>query len=112
MHRVQAEVVCIPGIYYRRFIYNINKKGARVCIFIGEEIIVLIRIKEIYIGILENCLSVIIIEYIFVNRNIILFAIIIPSIRIIISWFNNNITRYEFIIISESGYRNKNIYII
>jgi hypothetical protein len=51
----------ITGIYYKRFIYNIDKKGARVCIPIGEEVIVLIRIKEIYTGIPENCLSIIII---------------------------------------------------
>jgi hypothetical protein len=31
---------------------------------------------------------------------------------IIISWFSDNMTRYELLIISESGYTNKDIYII
>jgi hypothetical protein len=64
-----------------------------------------------YIGIPENYLFVIIIEYISTNRNTIPPVIIIPSVRIIISWFNNNITRHEFIIVSESRYINKGIYI-
>jgi hypothetical protein len=64
-----------------------------------------------YTGILENRLFVIIIECISIDRNTIPLVIIIPGVRIIISWFNNNITRHELIIISESGYTNKNIYI-
>ena len=88
-----------------------NKKGARVCIPAGEEVIVLIGIKEIYTGIPENHLSVIIIEYISADRNTIPPVIIIPSVRIIASWFNNNITRHKLITVSESGYINKSIYI-
>jgi hypothetical protein len=99
------------GIHYRRFIYNMDKKGARVCMPAGEEVIVLIGFKEMYTGILENYLSVTIIEYISAEKNTIPPVIIIPSIRIIVSWFNNNITRHELIIISESGYTNKGIYI-
>jgi hypothetical protein len=93
------------------FIYNINKKGTRVCIFTGKKIIVLIKIKEIYIRIPENRLFIIIIEYISADRNTIPLVIIIPSIRIIISWFNNNMTRHELITVSKSGYINKGIYI-
>jgi hypothetical protein len=104
-------IINTTSIYYRRFIYNINKKKTRVCILIGEEIIILIRIKEIYTRILENYFSIIIIKYISINRNTIPPVIIIPSIRIIASWFNNNITRHEFITVSESKYINKNIYI-
>jgi hypothetical protein len=99
------------SIYYRRFIYNMDKKRTRVCMLVGEEVVVLIRIKEIYTGIPENRLSVIIIEYISINRNTIPPVIIIPSVRIIISWFNNNMTRHELITVSESGYTNKDIYI-
>jgi hypothetical protein len=62
-------------------------------------------------GIPENRLSVTIIEYISADRNTIPPVIIIPGVRIIISWFNNNITRHELIIVSESGYTNKGIYI-
>jgi hypothetical protein len=76
----------------------------------GEEVIVLIRIKEIYIRIPENYLFVIIIKYISIDRNTIP-VIIIPSVRIIVSWFNNNITKHEFITVNESGYTNKSIYI-
>jgi hypothetical protein len=64
-----------------------------------------------YTGIPENCLFIIIIKYISTNRNTIPLVIIIPGIRIIISWFNNNITRHKFITVSESGYTNKGIYI-
>jgi hypothetical protein len=78
---------------------------------VGEEIIVPIRIKEIYTGIPENRLSVIIIECISADRNTIPPVIIIPGIRIIASWFNNNITRHELITVSESRYTNKGIYI-
>jgi hypothetical protein len=95
---------------YQSPIYNMNKKGARVCIPAGEEVIVLIGIKEIYTGIPENCLSVTIIEYISADRNTIPLIIIIPSVRIIVSWFNNNITRHKLITVSESGYINKGIY--
>jgi hypothetical protein len=99
------------GIYYRRFIYNIDKKGARVCILAGEEVIVLIRIKEMYTGIPENCFSITIIEYISADRNTISLVIIIPGIRIIVFWFNNNMTKHELIMVNKSGYTNKGIYI-
>jgi hypothetical protein len=87
-----------------------DKKGARVCIPTGEEVIVLIGIKEMYTGIPENCFFVIIIEYISADRNTIPPVIIIPGVRIIASWFNNNITGHELITVSESGYINKGIY--
>jgi hypothetical protein len=89
-----------------------DKKGARVYILAGEDIIVLIRIKEIYINILENRLSVIIIKNISANKRAILPVIIILEVMIIISWFSDNITRYKLFIISESGYTNKNICIV
>jgi hypothetical protein len=65
-----------------------------------------------YIGIPESRLFVIIIEYISINRNTIPPIIIIPGVRIIVSWFNNNITRHELITVSKSGYTNKSIYIV
>jgi hypothetical protein len=101
----------IIGIYYKRFIHNIDKKRTRVCMLAGEEIVVLIGIKEIYTGILENRLSVTIIECISADGNAIPPVIIVPGVRIIASWFNNNITRHELITVSESGYINKGIYI-
>jgi hypothetical protein len=74
-------------------------------------VVVLIRIKEIYTGIPENRLSITIIECISADGNAIPPVIIIPGVRIIASWFNNNMTGYEFIIVSESRYTNKGIYI-
>jgi hypothetical protein len=51
------------GIQHRKQIYNIDKKGARICVPAGEEVVVPIGIKEMYIGIPENCISLTIIEY-------------------------------------------------
>jgi hypothetical protein len=64
-----------------------------------------------YTGIPENRFFVIIIKYISADRNTIPPVIIIPGVRIIVSWFNNNITGHELITVSESGYINKGIYI-
>jgi hypothetical protein len=89
-----------------------NKKGARIYMPAGEEVVVPIRIKEIYTGIPENYISLIIIEYIFANSKAIPLVIIIPGIIIMVSWFYKNITSYKVIIISLIGYINKGIYII
>ena len=51
----------------------------------GEEVVVLIGIKEIYIGIPENRISLIIIEYISVDSKAIPLVVIIPGIIIIVS---------------------------
>jgi hypothetical protein len=64
-----------------------------------------------YTGIPENRFSVIIIKYISADRNAIPLVIIVPGVRIIASWFNNNMTGHELITVSESGYTNKGIYI-
>jgi hypothetical protein len=76
---------------------------------VGEDIIILIRIKEMYIGILENYLSVTIIENISVDGRAILPVIIIPGVMIIASWFSDNMTGYKLFTVSESGYINKGI---
>jgi len=52
---------------------------------LGEEVVVLIRIKEIYIGILENCMSLIIIEYISIDSKAISLVVIISGIIIMVS---------------------------
>jgi hypothetical protein len=79
---------------------------------LGEEIVVLIRIKEIYIGILENRMSLIIIKYISANSKVIPPVVIIPGIIIMVSWFHENITGHEIIIVSPIEYMNKGIYIV
>lgn len=50
------------GIKHRKNVHNMDKKGARVCMPAGEEVVVPIGIKEMYTGIPENRLSVTIIE--------------------------------------------------
>ena len=78
----------------------------------GEEVVVLLGIKEIYISIPKNRLSVTIVECISVDRKAIPLIIIIPSIIIIASWFSNNIASHKLITILESRYINKGIYIV
>ena len=78
----------------------------------GEEVVVLIRIKEIYTGILENHIFLIIIKYISIDSKAIPPVVIISGIIIIISWFYKNITGYKVIIVSPIGYINKGIYIV
>ena len=95
-----------------RFIYNMDEKGARIAVPAGEEIIVLIRIKEIYVGVPENRLSLTVMESISANGTLIPPLIIMPSILIMESWFHENITGYKLVTVSLTGYINENIYII
>jgi hypothetical protein len=62
-----------------------DEKGARVCIPAGEEVVVLIRIKEIYTGIPENRISLTIIESISIDSKVISPVVIIPGVMIIVS---------------------------
>jgi hypothetical protein len=71
--------------------------------------VVLIRIKEIYIGIPENYISLIVIENISINKKSILLVVIIPDVLIIGSWFSKNMTSYKIIIILLNKYTNKRI---
>jgi hypothetical protein len=73
------------NICYRDRIYNIDKKDIRICIPIGEEVVVPIGIKDIYSGILENHISLIIIEYISIDSKAIPPVVIVPGIIIIVS---------------------------
>ena len=73
---------------------------------------VLIRIKEIYIGIPENRMSLIIIKCISADSKAISPVVIIPGIIIMVSWFHENITGYEVIIVSPTGYTNEGIYMV
>jgi hypothetical protein len=100
------------GICYSNRIYNMDEKGARVCMPAGEEVIVLIGIKEIYTGIPENYMSLIIIESISADSKAILPVVIIPRVIIIVSWFYENITGYKVITVSPTGYINKGIYMV
>jgi hypothetical protein len=79
---------------------------------IKEKVVILIRIKEIYIGIPENRIFLIIIKYISIDNKAISLIIIISRVIIIVSWFHENITGYKIIIVSFIGYINKGIYIV
>jgi hypothetical protein len=78
----------------------------------SEEVIVLIRIKEIYTGIPENHISLIIIESISIDSKAILLVVIVPGVIIMVSWFHENMTSYKVIIVSPTRYINKGIYIV
>ena len=86
-----------------------DKKGARVYIPIGEEVVVPIRIKEMYIGIPENHISLTIIESISIDSKAILLVVIIPGVMIMVSWFHENMTSHEVIIVSPTRYTNEGI---
>jgi hypothetical protein len=71
------------SIYYGNRIYNINEKKARIACPTREEIVVPINIKEIYMGVLENRLYVIVVEYISADRRAILLLVIVPGVMLI-----------------------------
>jgi hypothetical protein len=89
-----------------------DEKGARIYMPAREEVIVLIGIKEIYTGIPENRISLIIIESISIDGKAIPPVVIIPGVIIMVSWFHENITSYEVIIVSPTRYINEGIYIV
>jgi hypothetical protein len=74
--------------------------------------VVLVDIIEIYIGIPKNYISITIIKYICVNRTAIPSVIIALGTIIIRGWFYKKITGYKVIIISNTSYINKGIYIV
>ena len=86
-----------------------DEKGARICMPTREEVIVPIRIKEIYTRIPENCISLTIIESISIDSNAIPPVVIVPGVIIIVSWFHENMTSYKVIIVSPTGYINEGI---
>ena len=89
-----------------------DEKGARIYISASEEVIVLIGIKEIYTGIPENRISLMIIESISTDSKAILLVVIVPRVMIMVSWFHENMTSYEVIIVSPTRYINEGICII
>jgi hypothetical protein len=78
----------------------------------GEEVVVPIGIREIYTGIPENRMSLIIIESISIDSKAILLVVIIPGVIIMVSWFHENMTGHEIIIVSPTRYTNKGICIV
>jgi hypothetical protein len=63
-------------------------------------------------GIPENRISLTIIESISADGKAIPLVVIIPGVIIMVSWFYENITGYEVITVSPTGYINEGIYIV
>ena len=89
-----------------------DEKGARIACPSGQEVVVPIRIKEMYVRILKNRISLTVIKSICTNRTTILPVVIILGVMIIGSWFYENMTGHEVITVSLSGYTNKGIYMV
>jgi hypothetical protein len=100
------------GVKHRKYIHNIDEKGCRIACPAGEEVIVLVGIKEMYVGIPENRMSLTVIESISADRKAIPPVVIVPGKNIMVNWFAENITGHERITVSDSGYTNKGICII
>jgi hypothetical protein len=97
------------GIRSGKYIYNMDKKGYYIAYPVGEEVIVPVRIKEMYIKVPKNWLSFTIIESISADGKSILPLVIVPRGIIMESWFHENITGHEVITVSPSGYINEGI---
>jgi ribose/xylose/arabinose/galactoside ABC-type transport system permease subunit len=73
--------------------------------------VVLVGIKEMYVGIPENRILITVIKYICTNRTAIPPVIIVLGTMIIGGWFYLKITGHKVLTVSDSGYTNKGIYI-
>jgi hypothetical protein len=69
----------------RKYIYNINKKGCCLICSVREDVIVLIRIKEMYVRVLENRLFVTVVKSISADGKAIPSLVIVPGRNIIMS---------------------------
>jgi hypothetical protein len=69
----------------KKYIYNIDKKGCCFVCSTEEDVIILIRIKEIYIKVPKNRLFVTVVKSISADGKAILLLVIMPSRNIIMS---------------------------
>jgi hypothetical protein len=100
------------GIKKAKYIHNMDKKGAWIACPAGEEVVVLIGIKEMYVGIPENRISLTVIESICANGKAIPLVVIVPGIMIMGSWFHEKMTGHEVITVSPTGYTNEGICLV
>lgn len=100
------------GIRHGDRIHNMDEKGARICMPSGEEVVVPIGIKEMYIGMPENRISLTVIECISADGKAIPPVVIVPGVMVMASWFHENMTGHEVITVSPSGYTNEGICLI
>ena len=84
-----------------------DEKGARIAVPAGEEVVVPIGIKEMYVGVPENRLSLTIVESISADGKAIPPLIIIPGVLIMETLFHENMTGYELVTVSPTGYTNE-----
>jgi hypothetical protein len=97
------------GICHRDRIYNMDKKRTRIICPAREEIIILIGVKEIYIGVLQNRLSITVVECISADRKAIPLLVIIPGIMIMETRFYEKIIWHKLITVSPNSYNNEGI---
>jgi hypothetical protein len=91
-------------------IYNIDESGARIGCPRGEEVVVLLFVKELYTPSPENRKSVIIIEAISANgQEPLPLLVICLGKRIIKSWIHNNLKGSKVIALLTTRYTNKEI---
>jgi hypothetical protein len=93
----------------KKYIHNINKKGCCLACLTKKDVVIPIRIKEMYVKVLENRLFVTVIESISADGKAISPLVIMPSKNIIISWFSEQIIRAKVILVLLSDYINKKI---
>jgi hypothetical protein len=86
-----------------------DKKGARITCLTREEVVVLIRIKEMYVRVLQNHLSMIVVECISTDRKAIPSLVIVLSVMIIEWWFHKKMIGHKLVTVSSSGYTNEGI---
>jgi hypothetical protein len=86
-----------------------NEIGCRIACLAKERVVVLVRIKEIYVKVPENRLSFTVIKSISADGKSIFLLVIVPGKNIMVSWFYKNMTGEEMVTVSPSGYINKEI---
>jgi len=72
-------------VQHGKYIHNMDEKGARICVPAGEEVVVPIRIKEMYTGIPENRMSLTIIKCISADGKAIPPIVIVLGVIIMVS---------------------------
>jgi DDE superfamily endonuclease len=97
------------GVKSGKYIHNMDEKGCRIACPAGEEVVVPIGIKEMYVGVPENRLSLTVIESISADGKAIPPVVIVPGGTIMESWFHENMTGHEVVAVSPSGYTNEEI---
>ena len=66
-----------------------DEKGAWIACPVEEEVVVLISINEMYVSAPKNCLSLTDIESISADGKAIPPLVIVPSIHIVVSWYDS-----------------------